>query len=63
MPSGYVDINSSDNSGAFKAYYTSRPYVSDLPRPPGLVIIQEIFGISPFLKEMANRYAGTVLQY
>ena len=58
MPSGYVDINSSDESGAFKAYYTSRPYVSDLPRPPGLVIIQEIFGISPFLKEMANRYAA-----
>ena len=58
MPSGYVDITSANDSGSFKAYYTSRPYVSDLPRPPGIVIIQEIFGISPFLKEMANRYAA-----
>ena len=58
MPSGYIDINSTDGSGSFKAYFASRPYVSDLPRPAGLVIIQEIFGISPFLKEMANRYAA-----
>ncbi len=58
MPSGYIDIASADNSGSFKAYFTSRPYVSDLPRPPGLIIIQEIFGVSPFLKEMANRYAA-----
>ena len=46
MPSGYVDITSANDSGSFKAYYTSRPYVSDLPRPPGIVIIQEIFGIT-----------------
>src|SRR6056300_262213 len=58
MPSGYIDIKSSDETGEFKAYFTSRPYLSDLPRPPGIVIIQEIFGISPFLKEMANRYAA-----
>jgi len=58
MPSGYVDIKSSDEKGEFKAYFTSRPYLSDLPRPPGIVIIQEIFGISPFLKEVANRYAA-----
>lgn len=58
MPSGYVDIKSSDEKGDFKAYFTSRPYLSDLPRPPGIVIVQEIFGISPFLKEMANRYAA-----
>ena len=58
MPSGYIDVPSADDSGTFKAYFTSRPYMSDLPRPPGLVIIQEIFGISPFLKEMANRYAA-----
>lgn len=58
MPSGYIDIKSSDETGEFKAYFTSRPYLSDLPRPPSIVIIQEIFGISPFLKEMANRYAA-----
>jgi carboxymethylenebutenolidase len=58
MPSGYIDIKSSDEKGIFKAYYTSRPYLPDLPRPPGIIIIQEIFGISPFLKEMANRYAA-----
>ena len=58
MPSGYIDIKSSDGEGEFKAYFTSRPYLSDLPRPPGIVIIQEIFGVSPFLKEMANRYAA-----
>ena len=58
MPSGYIDINSTDGSGSFKAYFASRPYVSDLARPAGLVIIQEIFGVSPFLKEMANRYAA-----
>ena len=58
MPSGYIDIEPADKSGTFKAYFTSRPYVSDLPRPPGIVIIQEIFGISPFLREMANRYAA-----
>ena len=58
MPSGYIDIKSSDEKGTFKAYFASRPYLSDLPRPPGIVIIQEIFGVSPFLKEMANRYAA-----
>ena len=58
MPSGYIDIQSSDEKGTFKAYFSSRPYLSDLPRPPGIVIIQEIFGVSPFLKEMANRYAA-----
>ena len=58
MPSGYIDIQSSDEKGTFKAYFASRPYLSDLPRPPGIVIIQEIFGVSPFLKEMANRYAA-----
>tara|TARA_B110000914_G_scaffold112299_1_gene98284 strand:- start:315 stop:1028 length:714 start_codon:yes stop_codon:yes gene_type:complete len=58
MPSGYIDIKSSDNQGSFKAYFTSRPYVADLPRPAGIVIAQEIFGVSPFLKEMANRYAA-----
>ena len=58
MPSGYIDIKSSDNKGSFKAYFASRPYVSDLPRPAGIVIAQEIFGVSPFLKEMANRYAA-----
>jgi len=58
MPSGYIDISAADDSGTFKAYYASRPYMSDLPRPPGIVIVQEIFGISPFLKEIANRYAA-----
>ena len=61
MPSGYIDIKSSDNQGSFKAYFTSRPYVADLPRPAGIVIAQEIFGVSPFLKEMANRYAALAL--
>ena len=45
MPSGYIDIKSSDGEGEFKGYFTSRPYLSDLPRPPGIVIIQEIFGV------------------
>ena len=58
MPSGYIDIESADKKGKFKAYFTSNPYLSDLQRPPGIVIIQEIFGISPFLREMANRYAA-----
>jgi len=58
MPSGYIDVSAADDSGAFKAYYASRPPMPDLPRPPGIVIVQEIFGISPFLKEMANRYAA-----
>ena len=58
MPSGYIDVSAADDSGAFKAYYASRPRMPDLPRPPGIVVVQEIFGISPFLKEMANRYAA-----
>lgn len=50
MPSRYVEIAAEDG-GRFKAY------VSDPPghRVPGIVLIQEIFGINPFMREYAER--------
>ena len=56
MPSGYIDIESADKKGKFKAYFTSNPYLSDLQRPPGIVIIQEIFGVNNHIKSVANKF-------
>ncbi len=53
MPSRYVDIQAADG-GSFKAYVSGPPGRG----APGIVIIQEIFGINPFMREMAEHWAS-----
>jgi len=53
MPSRYVDIAAADG-GRFKAYLTQPPG----HQAPGIVLIQEIFGINPVMREVAERLAA-----
>ena len=53
MAGNWITIDASDGSGSFGAYLA-------LPRSgkgPGIVVAQEIFGINPFIREVADRYA------
>ena len=53
MAGNWITIDASDGSGSFRAYLA-------LPRSgkgPGIVVAQEIFGINPFIREVADRYA------
>ena len=52
MTGQWIDIAARDG-GSFRAYMTTPPQRSG----PGLVLLQEIFGINDFMKEMAERYA------
>lgn len=52
MSGTYIDIQASDG-GTFKAYMTKPEKGSG----PGLVLLQEIFGINPYMKAMADYYA------
>lgn len=52
MPGEYVDIMVEDLS-SFSGYLA----VPDSRRGPGLVLLQEIFGINDYLRKMADRYA------
>lgn len=52
MPSRYIDIAAADG-GSFSAYLSGPPAGA----APGLVVIQEIFGVNPFLREVAEHYA------
>ena len=53
MPSRYIDIAAADG-GRFTAYLSGPPAGA----APGLVVIQEIFGVNPFLREIAEHYAS-----
>ena len=48
----YIEITSADG-GRFKAYMT----VPASGRGPGIVLCQEIFGINPYVREVADLYA------
>jgi len=48
----YIDIKSSDG-GSFKAYVAEPAQGSG----PGILLLQEIFGINPYIREMADFYA------
>lgn len=53
MATQYIDMKSSDGSGAFRGYLS-------LPRGgsgPGLVLAQEIFGVNATMREVADEYA------
>ena len=52
-PGRWVRIAASDGSGSFKAYLA----VPKSGKGPGIVLAQEIFGINPFIREVADRYA------
>ena len=52
MPGDYADIRNGADS--FRAY-VSRPAT---PRAPGLVVIQEIFGVNAVMRELADGYAA-----
>ena len=53
MPSRYVQIPSRDGA-AFTAYFTAPPGKVS----PGIVVIQEIFGINPVMRAVAEHYAA-----
>ena len=49
-----LSIRAADGSGSFNAYVA-------LPRTgkgPGIVVIQEIFGVNPWLRQVADRFAA-----
>jgi len=48
----YVDIDSGDG-GSFKAYVAEPAHGSG----PGILLLQEIFGINAYIREMADFYA------
>ena len=48
----YVNINAED-SGSFQAYFASAD-----SKAPGLVLIQEIFGVNTHIKEVTDLYAS-----
>jgi carboxymethylenebutenolidase len=51
---GYVTI-SSDDGGAFQAYSAAPSNPGDAP---GIVLIQEIFGVNKVMRDLADGYAG-----
>ncbi len=53
MPSRYVQIPSHDG-GEFTAYFTAPPGKVS----PGIVVIQEIFGINPVMRAVAEHYSA-----
>lgn len=52
MSTSYIDIQSEDG-GTFKAYLSTPP----LGRGPGLVVVQEIFGVNSHIRAVADDYA------
>ena len=50
--SQYIDIQSADG-GAFKAYLSTPP----LGEGPGLIVVQEIFGVNEHIRAVADDYA------
>ncbi|MCY3597392.1 MAG: dienelactone hydrolase family protein, partial [Rhodospirillales bacterium] len=53
MPSRYVRIPSREGE-EFTAYFTAPPGKVS----PGIVVIQEIFGINPVMRAVAEQYAA-----
>ena len=49
----YVDINATDGAGTMRAYLATPEKGSG----PGLVLLQEIFGVNAFMKDMADYFA------
>ena len=54
MAGQYIDVKAGDASGSFKAYLATPP----AGKGPGLVIIQEIFGLNEFVIATADAYAA-----
>jgi len=53
MPGNFIDIPAADG-GSFKAYLAAPP----AGRGPGIVLIQEIFGVNRHIRAMADGYAA-----
>ncbi|HIL94943.1 MAG TPA: dienelactone hydrolase family protein [Pseudomonadales bacterium] len=53
MPNSWIDINAADGSGSFKAYLATPASGSG----PGMVLLQEIFGINQYMRDMADYFA------
>jgi len=49
----YVEITASDGAGTMRAYLATPERGSG----PGLVLLQEIFGVNAFMKDMADYFA------
>ena len=55
ITTGYVDIQAADG-GIFQAYF-SQPADVDANTLPGLLIVQEIFGVNSHIRSVADDYA------
>lgn len=56
ITSGYVDIKTLDG-GVFQAY-SSKPAAANANALPGLLLIQEIFGVNSHIRSVADDYAA-----
>ncbi|HVL57466.1 MAG TPA: dienelactone hydrolase family protein [Burkholderiaceae bacterium] len=54
MAGQYIDIRARDGSGSFRAYLATPPS----GKGPAIVVAQEIFGINPFIRDVADHYAA-----
>lgn len=57
MSSRWIDIKAQDG-GRFKAYLSLPHHVEDAVKGPGIVLIQEIFGVNSHIRAVADQYAS-----
>lgn len=55
ITTGYVDVKAADG-GVFQAYF-SKPSAANVSATPGLLLIQEIFGVNSHIRAVADDYA------
>lgn len=57
MNSRWIDIKASDG-GTFKGYLSLPPAAIEAGKGPGIVLIQEIFGVNSHIRAVADQYAS-----
>ncbi|MGB1612440.1 MAG: dienelactone hydrolase family protein [Arenicellales bacterium] len=53
MTGTFIDVSAPDDSGTFRGYLSTPPTGSG----PGILLLQEIFGINSHIRSVADRYA------
>jgi carboxymethylenebutenolidase len=57
MNSRWIDIKAQDG-GSFKGYLSLPPQAKNKEKGPGIVLIQEIFGVNSHIRGVADQYAS-----
>jgi len=57
MNSSWIDIKAQDG-GSFKGYLALPPQAEKAGKKPGIVLIQEIFGVNAHIRGVADQYAS-----